>query len=236
MYLGFNLIHKLLKYFLKKFCTEIVNYWIHYFLIMESRLMDVNTSAIKRRNEVSAGLKSKDYDTVFGALYSLNALLPEHHEEDGRQKYRITISDTLYETFTKYPIIVNCKKCDQAINFETVKVFDLIPPMILDFINTGKTEKTWICPKCKKDNKLIEGDLLEQIPKEPYFIRVVPKPPRRQDGIQGRTSYDRKVVQWAWRFMEEWEASMAQFRDDNWQKEEQVFMSAEDIDGGEANE
>jgi hypothetical protein len=36
--------------------------------------------------------------------------------------------------------------------------------------------------------------------------------------------------------MQEWEASMAQFRDDNWQKEEQVFFGSEGIDGGEEND
>jgi len=198
--------------------------------------MDVNTSAIKRRNEVSAGLDSHNYDKVFGALYCLNALLPEQHEEDGRQKYRITISDTLYEKFTKHVIIITCKQCQTETNFETIKVFELTPPMFIGFIAGSKTDKVWICPKCKKDNKLIDSDMLESIPKEPYFVRVMPKPPARQDGMQGRSSYDRKVTQWTWTFMQEWEASMAQFRDDNWQKSDQVFLPQEDIDGGEEDD
>src|SRR3990172_12154610 len=97
---------------------------------MHSRLMDVNTSAIKRRNEVSAGLDSGNFDKVFGALYSLNALLPEMHEDDGRQKYRITISDILYRQFSKHEILITCTACTHQVKFGTVKVFELMPPII----------------------------------------------------------------------------------------------------------
>jgi len=203
---------------------------------MESRLMDVNTSAIKRRNEVSAGLDSGDYPKVMGALYSLNALLPERHEDDGRQKYRITISDSLYAKFIKHTILITCKHCTKEMDFETIKVYDLIIPMFESFLSSDRSEKVWVCPKCKKDNKLRDSDMTENVPKEPFFIRVVPKPPQRGRGMQGRATYDTKFIEWAWTFMQEWEASMAQFRDDNWQKEEQVFFGSEGIDGGEEND
>jgi len=198
--------------------------------------MDVNTSAIKRRNEVSAGLDSHNYSKVLGALYSLNALLPERHEEDGRQKYRITISDSLYTKFTKHEIILTCKFCTEETNFETVRVYELMVPMFEGFLSGSQTDKIWVCPKCKKDVKLTDSNMTESVPKEPFFVRVVPKPPQRGNGMQGRRSYDEKFISWAWTFMQEWEASMAQFRDDNWQKEDQVFLNTDEIDGGEADE
>ena len=202
----------------------------------QSRLIDVNTSAIKRRNEVSAGLDSRNYDKVFGALYSLNALLPDYPLEDGRQKYRITISDYLYKLFTQHKISITCMGCKKESDFKNIKVFELIPEMLEGLISQSKKDKVWLCPKCKKCNKLSESEMSETIPKEPYFIRVVPKPPKRSDGIDDRGDYDRKMIQWAWTFVQEWEASMAQFRDDNWQKSDQVFLPDNDIDGGEEND
>lgn len=122
-------------------------------------------------------------------------------------------------------------------DFETIKVYDLVAPMFEGFLSGNQTNKIWVCPKCKKDNKLIESDMTESVPKEPYFIRVMPKPPKRGIGMQGRTTYANKFVQWAWTFMQEWEASMAQFRDDNWQKEDQLFYNSNEVvDGGEADE
>ena len=202
----------------------------------QSRLIDVNTSAIKRRNEVSAGLDSNNYDKVFGALYSLNALLPEFLLEDGRQKYRITISDTLYKKFTIHKISIVCQSCTKEFDYQDIKVFELEPPLFEGLITGHKTDKTWLCPKCKKENKLLESEMSETVPKEPYFIRVVSKPPIRHDGIQDRSGYHRKVVQWAWTFMQEWEASMAQFRDDNWQRSDQLYTPDNEIDGGEEND
>src|SRR3990172_5161010 len=100
---------------------------------MESRLMDVNTSAIKRRNEVSAGLDSHNFTKVLGALYALNALLPERYEDDGRQKYRITISDSLYAKFTKHKVMITCKFCTEEYDFETIKVYELVFPLFEGF-------------------------------------------------------------------------------------------------------
>lgn len=202
---------------------------------MQSRLIDVNTSAIKRRNEVSAGLDSQNYDKVFGALYSLNALLPEFHEDDGRQKYRITISDILYRQFTKPETKITCKICTEVTNFDKIKVFEMIPPMFEGIMVSNKPSKVWVCPKCHIDNKLKECDMVETSLREPYFLRVISKPPLRRDGLHDRSSYHRKVVQWAWTFMQEWEASMAQFRDDNWQKTDELFAT-EEIEGGEEND
>lgn len=202
----------------------------------QSRLIDVNTSAIKRRNEVSAGLDGNNYDKVFGALYSLNALLPEFPLEDGRQKYRITISDALYEKFTKHKIEITCPSCKKEFDYNEIKIFELTPKLFEKIITGHKKDKAWVCPKCKTTNKLLDSEMSETVPKEPYFIRVVPKPPVRHDGIQDRSGYHRKLAQWAWTFMQEWEASMAQFRDDNWQKSDQVYMPDDDIDGGEEND
>lgn len=202
----------------------------------QARLMDVNTAAIKYRNEISAGLDSRNYDKVFGACYSLNALLPEFHEDDGRQKYRITISDMLYRVFTENLLIMKCTKCPAEFKVKDIKILEIMKVPLDRFISNTVKEKIWVCLKCKADNQLLKTEMIQNTPREPFYIRVVPKPPRRQDGIQDRSDYHRKTVQWALSFRQEWEASMAQFRDDNWQKSDQVYLPSDDIDGGEEND
>lgn len=198
----------------------------------QARLIDVNTAAIKHRNEVTAGLDAKNYDKVFGALYSLNALLPENFEDDGRQKYRITISDELYRKFTENKIFATCNFCKEEINFGGVKVLNLLNTAIQLFLVNAKVSKAWVCLKCGKMNKLNKTEMTETHLREPFFIRVIPRPPTRQIGLHDRSSYHKKMTQWAWTFLQEWENGIAQFRDDNWQKGGELEF-AEDIDGGE---
>ena len=45
--------------------------------------------------------------------------------------------------------------------------------------------------------------------KEPYYLGIVPKPPRRLEGMQDRGSYARKVSRWAWNFIAELEEKTA---------------------------
>lgn len=184
----------------------------------QSRLIDVNTAAIKYRNAIDEGLASQNYSKVFGACYSLNALLPNAPENDGRQKYRITISDLMYARFTHYDVMITCTECKEQTKFSEIHVFELSIPMIVQIISRPKSEKSWVCPSCHSLCVLSESDMTEKTLKEPYFLRVVPKIPKRSDGILDRTNYHQQVVQWVIRFRTEWEASMAQFRDDNWQK------------------
>ena len=197
--------------------------------------MDVNTSAIKRRNEISAGLDSENYEKVFGACNALNALLPESVQPDGRQKYRITISDILYKKYTHHEVIVTCTECEKQFEFSKIKIFVLIAPVLIHGLNGHNKEKMWICTECKKEIKLRETNMTERTIREPYYIRVVPKPPQHTDGILDRESYRRKVTKWAWQFVGEWEASMAQFRDDNWQKKDEMYIGEDNEmeDGGE---
>lgn len=201
----------------------------------QSRLIDVNTAAIKYRNAIDQGLDSQNYNKVFGSCYAINALLPNGPEDDGRQKYRITISDVLYKKFTHYDRMITCTECSEQSIFDKVKMFDLLPPMMIKGMTTAKNERVWVCPKCNEECNLLKSDMTEKTLKEPYFIRVVPKIPKRSEGILDRAEYHQAVVRWVTMFRVEWEASMAQFRDDNWQKKGTMFDD-EVADGGEGED
>ena len=182
---------------------------------MQSRLPDVNTAFIKHRNNAIQALDSQKWDKVFGSLYSWNALLPRNLLEDEvTPKYRVVISDIDYEKATKIVTKMICNHCEEMIDYEKVRVFDLLNPMIVQTLSGQKTSKVWVCSACKKDNKLLETNIAEKTIKEPAFLGVVPKPPRRKDGLHDRGSYTRKVTQWAWTFISELEEKSTQFRED----------------------
>ena len=159
----------------------------------QARLPDINAAFTKHRNEVIGSIRSQSYDNVFGALYALNALLPEEPivEETGNPKYRVVVSDIDYRNLTKPTVKCRCYHCSRDSLYDDVKVFDMLLPLDL------------------------------------------PKPPRRQEGLMDRSSYHRKVTQWAWTMLDELENKMAQFRDDNWTKKDSFDGDEVDEDSGE---
>ena len=188
----------------------------------QARLPDINAAFTKYRNEVIASLKSQNYDSVFGGLYALNALLPEDPiiEETGLPKYRVVISDIEFLKITKPVTFCTCPHCNKTSNFNKVKVFDYLLPIHTQIISGKKYSKSWTCTFCKKICKLRSDDFSETAIKEPSFLGIVPKPPRRQEGLMDRSNYHRKITQWAWTMLDELECKMAQFRDDNWTKKD----------------
>ena len=190
----------------------------------QSRLPDINTAFITYRRQVLSGLSTGKYSLTFGGLYALNALLPE--------KYRVTISSLEYEKMTRVDIFVKCTKCKKDVDYKTIQLYDLLTTPLDELITGTEKEKVWDCPDCGYTNKLSETDMTRTTLKEPYYLRVVPKPPMRKDGIMDRTKYHQMVEQWALTFLTELEERMAQFRDDNWQKGSDSEM-VETMAGGE---
>ena len=188
----------------------------------QARLPDINAAFTKHRNEVVSSIKSHQYDSVFGALYALNALLPPEpiDEETSFPKYQVVVSDIEYRKITKPVTSCTCYHCKVKSLFDGVTVFDYLLPLDEQIISGKKYIKSWKCPDCKQICQIRPDDFSETAVKEPSFIGVVPKPPRRQDGLLDRSTYHRKVTQWAWTMLDELEAKMAQFRDDNWTKKD----------------
>ena len=200
---------------------------------MQSRLPDVNTAFIKRRNGAEEGLASKNWDKVFGNLYSWNALLPRIKDDDGILKYRVRISDIVFEKLTAVNSEAQCTKCDVCTDYTKIKIFDMIVPLTVEILTGSKTSKEWICPACKSENSILDTDILESHFQEPYYLGVVPKPPTRKEGLSDRGAYDRKVTNWAWNFIAELEEKSTQFREDYKENKNDFEAWQEEIDGGE---
>lgn len=178
------------------------------------------------RREAITNFKSKNYSLCIGSIYALNALLPD--------KYRVTISDIIYEEKTKQKLILPCPLCLKQIDYNKIVKVKTLVPTIEQFVTHTELHETWLCPECDKVSIFDQDALVKQVPKEPYFIHVVPKPPQSKDGLISRSRFFRKFTVWFWQILTELEERMAQFRDDNWQKEDDYYQEEGDIiDGGE---
>ena len=94
---------------------------------------------------------------------------------------------------------------------------------------SGKqTTQIWHCPECKTENRLSKTRMIQKVMSLPSFIKVVPEPPQRKDGLTDRKTYHKIFSRWFWQFLDELEAQAANFRDDNWQKDGQSEI--EDVD------
>jgi hypothetical protein len=200
---------------------------------MESILPDVNTAFNKCRNAVEAGIAAKDWDKVLGNLYAWNALFPLHTDENGIPLYQVKVSDLAYAKLTESKSNAICPLCGQETDYDDVHIFDKTVPILMQALTKQKTIKVWICPKCHKDSKITETVITETELVEPSFLRTVPKPPKRKDGLNDRGSFDRRMTQWAYSFKGELERSSAQFRADYKPADKSMMDWTEDFDGGE---
>lgn len=181
------------------------------------------------------GLGSMNWDKVFGSLYSWNALLPRNTMEDSKgnqvYKYRIYINSKQYNDLTAVQSEAQCNYCEKWTDYLKIKIFKLINSLIDQMLIKSKTSNVWICPKCKKSNKIKDTLVAETKLKEPYFLGVVPSPPSRKDGLQDRGQYARAVKQWAWNFINELEEKSTAFRED-YKENNATFEDYEMGDGG----
>ena len=184
----------------------------------QAALPDLNTAWIKYRTEVLAAIKSKNYNSMFGSLFAINAMLPKD--------YQVEISDRKYYDKIKQDVIVICNHCSKVCEHcidgkgeciaetkrDDIKIKNVIGTILTSILINNKTEKLWQCPKCNKNNILSRTRIIQNVLKEPFFIKIVPSPPSRKDGIIHRREYPKKVEKWAYQFLDELEHQMSKFR------------------------
>lgn len=162
-------------------------------------------------------------------------MLPPLKDDDGKFKYRVVISDIEYEKLTKIKSEAQCLNCEELTDYSKIRIFDMVNPLIIGILSKAISSKVWVCPKCHKDNPILDTNILETKLKEPYFLGTIPKPPRRKDGLNDRGSYARRVTQWAWNFVNELEESSTRFRED-YRNADEAERDRMDFDGGEEAE
>lgn len=186
----------------------------------QSLLIDINSGWYKHKTEVNDGLKTRNDTQVKGSLYALNALLP--------QKYRVIIDDDLYRQRIKGDLVALCNNCTSTIEDETKKgevievqtqtdynkleILHLLLESLERVAYNKEYDDFWICSKCNEMNRLSETKFRQVILQKPFYLQVVPEPPKRHIGIQDRITYHAKFESWARNFLGELNAQAQKFR------------------------
>jgi len=193
---------------------------------MQAELPDKNTAFIVYRRESISSWKSGKYDACIGALYSLMGLLPS--------EYRPSLSTEEFELMTTQNLMAVCTDCSAENNFAEVQTYNVILPFIAHIISGQQSEKVWLCKICSKENRLSTTKLIQKVLKEPYFLKVLPQPPGRRDGMMGRTQYKIKFSTWFWLALSSIEAQMGRYREEYQPKDTDMFdMESSVQEGGE---
>ena len=193
---------------------------------MQAELPDKNTAFIVYRREAISSWKSERFDACIGALYSLMGLLPS--------LYRPTVSTEEFELLTNQNMEAVCTGCQTRNNFATVKTFDLVLTFEKSLISGKQTESVWECLQCKHINQLSKTTFFQKVLKEPYYLKVLPKPPGRKDGMLGRTQFKIKFSTWFWLALSSIEAQMGRYREEYQPKTDEGFdLETEIGDSGE---
>lgn len=188
----------------------------------QSLLIDMNSGWYKHKTELNEGLRTRNYNECEGALDELNALLPD--------EYTVLIDTELYNEKMKGNMVALCNHCttkydDPAnkekpkkgptrVDVEKMEKQELLLPSMDRMIYGKETDTFWTCPGCHKDNRLSETRFKRSVLQKPYYLKVVPEPPKHKPGIDDRTNFHYKFEKWAHRFLTELNKQARQFRHD----------------------
>lgn len=193
---------------------------------MQAELPDKNTAFIVYRREAISNFKSEKYDSCIGALKSLMGLLPSD--------YRPTISTEDYEALTDRGLIGVCTECNIQVSMPSVKTYQRLLPYFASVVSNKQTEEVWDCTECGKTNNLATTKFIQKVLKEPYFPKIIPKPPGRSHGMLGRTQFKIKFSDWFWdKALPTIEAQMGRYREEYQPKDMDLYEIDNGIDGGE---
>ena len=190
--------------------------------MVQARLPDINTAFITYRREMLQSLNARNYSNCVGSLYAMNSLLPK--------EYRVQISTPEFEGKIKQDVKAHCTGCKTETDYSKIHFFNLVLPFFDYVISRQRTTKAWLCDRCGCTNRLSLTKITKTILQEPYHLTLVPRPPIRKTGIRDRNKYHEEFTQWVWRMANEVEERLAQFRDDNWHKSNEMMDLDDDID------
>ena len=185
-----------------------------------TRLPDINTGFARYRAAVANAIDAGAWDKAIGSIKAFNSLLPDDADETGQPKYRVTFSTPLHRQLTAAKITAECPACHEAIPRTEIKPYEVKLPPATRLIAGRASVKLWKCPKCEKTPRMDKTNFTKHSIAEPHFLGVIPDPPVRPPGLAGRTPYETKARAWVMLAMPELEARAAQYRDDNWTRQD----------------
>lgn len=180
----------------------------------QARLPDINTAFNFHRGKAITNLGGRNYVGAIGSLYAFNNCL--------QKEYQIKISTKVYNEKVNQDMEVVCSFCQEQIKRKDIQTYQSLNSGIALMLTGKDYQEVWDCPKCHKSNKLSKTRFIQKVLAKPYCIKLVPEPPIRQDGLMDSITFNKRFDAWFWQFMDELEAAAAKFRDDNWQKSDNL--------------
>ena len=176
---------------------------------MQSKLPDINNAWVRYRNFGLQCIMERNYVGAIAAVSEINALFPD--------TYRVTINTEEYNKSVQDTITAVCTKCEKETNLADLKIFDLLLTTINSIILNKPTEKAWICTnvECNAINIREKTLMKRRTHKKPNYTQVIPEPPKRVDGIQGRTEYHNSMVKWFYDALEELDHQLGKYREED---------------------
>lgn len=187
----------------------------------QARLPDINTSFNFYRGKAITHLQGKNYTGAIGSLYAFN--------NDLQKNYQVKISTKEYNEKISFDKEAVCTGCNERVVWDNVITYTLLNNSSIVMLTGQKLDTVWDCLKCKKVNKVSKTQFKQKVLAKPYRLKIVPEPPEQNHGLIDSLTFDRKFQVWFWQFLDELEGAAAQFRDDNWQKEDEQGNQDDDI-------
>ena len=172
--------------------------------------------------------EKRNYLGASAGLMNMNALLDEDH--------RVSVNTKQYDAKMNEDTLYCCNYCEMQLKvkvnvgeederFEVtnvkrevpsseVQIFDLKTMLIESVVSGNKFHKTWICNHCHRNNKLVETEIIVPQREMPFYLGIVPEPPRLQSGLGNRLGFHDGYSKWFFNFSEELEHAMMDYRVD----------------------
>lgn len=181
---------------------------------MQAKLPDVNAAIVTHRNQMLHAFNEGRYNTVITSWSAINSLLPEG--------YKVKIDDHLFQKLIQENKIIICPNKDctsnaeggKRIKFDDADFHQVLLNPVRNLILQKKYESIWICPSCKTENIFSPKQIRIQKYEEPYYLEVIPSPPKRHFGISDRPMYDTQFRNWYITALNELESKIGKYRAD----------------------
>lgn len=170
----------------------------------QAKLPDINTAFVKYRTHGLICIDMKNYAGASASLNGINALLPND--------YKIEINSAKYNEALKTKISIICNFCNSEINKNDIKIVNLLNPILIQTLTSNEYQKAWFCPQCKKENYLNKTKMVKYTALKPFYLKVIPEPPRKKDGLQTKNTFHHNYVKWFYNFLEELEYQLGLYR------------------------
>lgn len=173
-------------------------------IILDSKLPSLAIYWLKYHDIGLRAIAERNYTGAIASIYSMNALLTDD--------YRISIDTAKFLEVTKAQFKVICFHCKHETDRNGLKVYDQFLTNLDSLISGKKSERVWRCIECKTLNVLLTTKLKKLENANPFFYKIIPEPPNRPQGIEGRTIYHNKIVTWYYRALEELDHQLGKYR------------------------